>query len=218
ITNSIEIGLSAGDYNTFVKDKNGCLFNSGIATIAEPLQFTVSLGPDFVIKLRQDTQLFALVTNGIGLINYKWIVYDTSLLSCQNCPNPKLDTLFNPVLFKVIVTDENGCSASDDLNVLIDKTRKVFVPTAFTPNGDLINDVLLTHGETDAFIKTFQIFDAWGEVVFQADNFKLGDENIFWDGKFNGQMMNVGTFVWYMDIKYIDGVTELLKGSFDLLR
>ncbi len=218
ISNSIEIGLGAGNYNTYVKDKNGCTFKSGVAVINEPPPFTVSLGPDIVIKLRRDTQLFAEVTNGIGMINYKWVVYDTSLLSCQNCPNPKLDTLFNPVLFKVIVTDEHGCTASDDINVLIDKTRKVFVPTAFTPNGDLINDVILTLGETDAFVRSFQIFDAWGEMVFQATNFKLGDENVYWDGMFNGKLMNVGTFVWYMDIKYIDGVTELLKGSFDLLR
>lgn len=218
IPNSIEIGLAAGSYNTYVKDKNGCKVNSGVAIINEPLPFSVSLGPDFKIKLRQDTQLLAQVVNGVGLINYKWIVYDTSILSCQNCPNPKIDTLFNPVLFKVIVTDEHGCTASDDINILIDKTRKVYVPTAFTPNGDLINDVLLTHGEKDAFVRSFQIFDAWGEMVFQSLNFNLGDENVFWDGKLNGQLMNVGTFVWYMDIQYIDGVSELLKGSFDLLR
>jgi gliding motility-associated-like protein len=216
--NSVEIGLKAGSYNCFVKDKNGCVANAGTAVISEPLPFSVSLGPDITIKLRRDTQLNAVVTNGIGLINYKWIVYDTTLLSCQNCPDPKLPALFDPVLFKVIVTDQNGCSASDDVVVYVDKTRKVFVPTAFTPNGDNINDVLLTHGETDAFVKEFKIFDAWGEMVFEAKDFFLGDENIYWNGKFREKDMNVGTFVWYMEVKFVDGDVELLKGSFDLLR
>ena len=102
--------------------------------------------------------------------------------------------------------------------VNVDKTRKVFVPTAFTPNGDNVNDVLLTHGETDTYVRDFKIFDAWGEQVFEASNFKLGDPNIYWDGKLNGKEMNSGTFVWYLDVIYIDGDTDLVKGSFDLLR
>lgn len=217
-TNVIEIGLGAGTYNCYVKDKNGCVEPAGIAIVNEPPPFSVNLGPDITIKLRRDTQLLAVVTNGVGLINYKWVVYDTTLLSCNNCPDPKVDTLFNPVLFKVIVTDANGCSASDLIVVNVDKTRKVFVPTAFTPNGDNVNDVLLTHGETDTYVRDFKIFDAWGEQVFEASNFKLGDSTIFWDGKLNGKEMNSGTFVWYLDVIYIDGDTDLVKGSFDLLR
>lgn len=108
--------------------------------------------------------------------------------------------------------------ASDDIVVYVDKTRKVFVPTAFTPNGDNINDVLLTHGETDAFILEFKIFDAWGELVFEAKDFYVGDENIYWDGIFRGKNMNNGSFVWYIEVRYIDGDVELLKGTFDLLR
>lgn len=217
-TNSIEIGLTAGTYNCIVSDKNGCTADAGIAVVTEPLPFSVSLGPDIKIQLRRDTQLNAVVTNGTGVINYTWIVYDTSLLSCQNCPNPKLPALTDPVLFKLVVTDENGCTAFDDIVVYVDKTRYVFVPTAFTPNSDNVNDVLLTHGETDAFVEEFKIFDAWGEMVFEAREFNLGDKNVFWDGKVRGKDMNPGTFVWYMRIKFIDGDTELLKGSFDLLR
>ncbi|MCC6689218.1 MAG: choice-of-anchor L domain-containing protein [Saprospiraceae bacterium] len=216
--NSIAIGLGSGSYSCKVKDKNGCTVDAGIAVVTEPPPFSVTLGPDIHIKLRRDTQLNAVVTNGIGVLNYKWIVYDTTLLSCQNCPNPKLPALTDPVLFKLVVTDENGCTAYDDIVVYVDKTRYVFVPTAFTPNADNVNDVLLTHGEEDAFVEEFRIFDSWGEMVYEAKEFYLGDKNVFWDGKFRNKDMNPGTFVWYMRIKFIDGDVELLKGSFDLLR
>jgi len=218
INNSIEIGLEAGVYNCFIVDANGCSINAGIATINEPPPFTVSLGPDVIIKLRETTSLNAIVTNGVGIINYEWVVYDTSLLSCFNCPNPAVDTFFDATQFKVIVTDENGCSASDIVLITIDKTRKVFVPTGFTPNGDDVNDFVITLGEKDAFVKIFRIFDPWGEMVFEAVDFFVGDPTIRWDGAYKGKAMNPATFVWYMEVTYVDGEEEILKGSTTLLR
>jgi len=117
-----------------------------------------------------------------------------------------------------LITDENGCQAEDRVNLYVQKERKVFVPTAFSPNGDANNDRLLVHGEDGTRILTFRVFDRWGELLFETGDFMINDPVYGWTGEFRGQMMNSGVYIWALEVEYVDGATDFFKGSTTLIR
>ncbi|NNM95017.1 MAG: gliding motility-associated C-terminal domain-containing protein [Bacteroidia bacterium] len=88
----------------------------------------------------------------------------------------------------------------------------IFIPTAFSPNGDGQNDVLLPKGKN---VATFYmaIFDRWGNKVFESQSMSQG-----WDGTYNYKPMETGTYVYYADGTYTDGKTFHRKGNITLVR
>ncbi|MBK8490988.1 MAG: gliding motility-associated C-terminal domain-containing protein [Saprospirales bacterium] len=64
----------------------------------------------------------------------------------------------------------------------------------------------------------FRIVDRWGEVIYEGTNFPVNDPNVGWDGTFKGQSMNSGVFLWYVEVKYIDGLQQSFKGTTTLVR
>jgi gliding motility-associated-like protein len=120
--------------------------------------------------------------------------------------------------FEAYVLDSLGCRAEDQVLISIERPRKVFVPTAFSPNGDLTNDLLLVHGQKTSKALTFRVYDRWGEMVYEAKDFDFNDPNTGWDGTFRGEAMDPGVYVWVLEVQYVDGVTELYKGNTTLIR
>jgi gliding motility-associated-like protein len=95
----------------------------------------------------------------------------------------------------------------------------VFVPTAFSPNNDSYNDILMILGsQVVKNIKRFQIYDRWGEQVFAKANFKPDDPNFAWDGRHKGRDALPGVYVYYIDIEYMDNTTEIIEGDVTLMR
>ena len=178
----------------------------------------MDLGPDIRILFGQDTQLVALVQNARGVTQYAWSPADSLWLSCLDCSNPSVYSLEFPTYFEVVVTDSLGCKADDQILVSVEKPRKVFVPTGFTPNGDFTNDLLLVHGQSNSKALDIKVYDRWGELVFQLNNFAFNDETMGWDGTFRGQPSDPGIYVWILEVEYVDGVREVFKGNTTLIR
>jgi gliding motility-associated-like protein len=119
-------------------------------------------------------------------------------------------TVFKPGQYVVTVTD-NSCSASDSVNVVWGDCP-FFIPNAFSPNGDGVNDFFgVLNGVTLADF-SLQIYDRYGHVIFVSKN--VNDK---WNGTFKGKKMNTGTYAW--QIIYVNGLgyTKWLKGSVLLL-
>ena len=115
--------------------------------------------------------------------------------------------------------DENGCTSEDELNILVQVNRDLFIPNIFSPNGDQVNDVfLIGAGPALNEISILTIFDRWGNMVFQAEQFKANDPQRAWDGKKNGQPLNPGVFVYQLEAVYIDGSKAEKYGSVTLVR
>ncbi len=214
----VQIGLSAGFYVPKVIDKYGCIFELDTIIIDQRDPVLVDLGPDVTIILGENTQLFAQVANAAGQVTYSWSKEDSIWLSCLDCPDPFVDSLIYQNYFLVQVVDSLGCRAQDQILVTVEKPRKVFVPTAFSPNGDLNNDRLLVHGQQSAHILDFRIYDRWGELVFEGRDFDLNDPDTGWDGTFRNKPMDPGVFVWVLEVLYSDGYKEVLKGNTTLIR
>jgi len=126
--------------------------------------------------------------------------------------------LYYSQYFEVRVVDSLGCYGEDRIQVIVEKPRKVFVPTGFSPNGDLSNDILQVHGQSSARVLEFRVFDRWGELLYEATDFQINDTTTGWDGNFRGKAMDPGVYVWVLQVQYMDGAKETFKGNTTLVR
>ncbi|MEI6410833.1 MAG: choice-of-anchor L domain-containing protein [Bacteroidota bacterium] len=214
----IQIALGAGTYIPHVIDGNGCTAILDTVLIPQPDKLEVDLGPDFTLEIGRDTQLTAIVLNGLEPYSYAWRLADSVWLSCVTCPDPIVKQLFNQHWFELNVVDDNGCEASDRILISVEKPRRIYVPTGFSPNGDNENDRLVVHGQKTAKVLTFRVFDRWGELLYEASNFATNDVSSGWDGRFRGKDMDPGVVVWVVEAEYLDGTREVFKGDSMLVR
>ena len=162
---------------------------------------------DTTIKVGQTT-----IISASGAMNYLWSPNVNNSIACPTCSS----TVVQPtVTTKYVVQTSNSpyCKRSDFVTVKVDFTcGDFFVPNAFSPNGDGLNDLVNVHGFC---IGTYnlQIFSRWGEKVFETSS--LSDS---WDGTFRGKNMDTGVFVYRADGITIDGKPFSIKGNITLIR
>jgi len=166
-------------------------------------------GRDTAIVVGQPLQLQA--SGGIG---YFW--YPSTGLNNPAINNPVAmhDGSVDSIRYWVQVTDAAGCVDSATLLVKIFKVNpQIFVPSAFTPNGDGLNDKLRPIAVGIEKIEFFRIYNRWGQLVFSTTTNMDG-----WDGTIGGKEQSTNTFVWM--VKAIDylGNPIVQKGTTTLIR
>lgn len=103
--------------------------------------------------------------------------------------------------------------------LIVRKEDDVYVPNAFSPNGDGTNDFFTVYpGRSVLRIKQLQVFDRWGEAVFGAWDAPSFHPATHWHGSFRGMPCQTGVYVWFLEVEYIDGRVGLLKGDLVLVR
>jgi gliding motility-associated-like protein len=220
-TDSLFTGLAAGFHDFWVRDANGCISQDGYLLL-QPDAMTIALEGvvDGVLTINYGDSLLVtpVVGQGAGDLSYQWeeLAEDTSIV-CATCAelNVRPQTTRS---YTLMVTDANGCTASTEFKVFVRRDYSVFVPSAFTPNGDGHNDVLMVHAKDGTRIGFFRIYDRWGERVFEQSDFPANDAVFGWDGTFKGQPMDAGLFVWQLETIFEDGNSATFKGSSLLLR
>ncbi|MCB9082333.1 MAG: proprotein convertase P-domain-containing protein [Lewinellaceae bacterium] len=211
------IGLQAGNYTVYVRDGNGCL-QAQRFLVPEPLPLVVDAGdPSYSIRLGDTLVLQASATNARGAVDFQWIAPYPGTLSCLNCVQTTVRSQ-NTITYRLEGTDSRGCQGEDRVQVVVEKERIVVVPTGFTPNSDQNNDRLLVHGQQDAKVLSFRVFDRWGELVFSDNNFSVNDETRGWDGFFRGQEAASGVYLWYLEVEFSDGFRDIRRGQTTLIR
>jgi len=215
---NIFIGLSGGEYTVYATDFTGECTAQGVVTVIEPAELTVDAGEDIQLLYGDSIMLEAVPSDSADYI-YTWSSFAPDLnLSCTDCPTPQARP-FNQIMYTVTIESENGCVASDDVRVFINKEQPVFVANAFTPNSDGFNDVLYVQGGAAAErVVVFQVFDRWGELVFENRDTDINNKETGWDGSYRGQEMSPAVFVWYMEVEFIDGSVLPYQGHATLIR
>jgi len=194
-------------YTVIGTDLNGCSSSASSLITPSPVVITsknVSINYG-------DTIVISITTNGTS---YSW--NPSSTLSCNTC----LSTTASPnatTNYVVTVTDNNGCSRLDTITVTVIQKCKddIFIPNAFSPNLDLINDVLLIETENSDCLQNgiFQIFDRWGNKVFETIDITKG-----WDGKYKGKLCDPDVFAYRFSATLSGGQTIDKKGNISLLK
>ncbi len=109
--------------------------------------------------------------------------------------------------------DTNGCRGNDTADVRIDYRQTLFVPTAFTPNGDGNNDLFGVVNMSVQKIIEFRVFNRWGQEIFSTTDSRQG-----WDGTWKGVPQQTGSYNYIIRVSYPDGITDTFKGSVTLIR
>ena len=101
----------------------------------------------------------------------------------------------------------------------MDKPRRVYIPNAFSPNGDGTNDIFHISASTEVErITKFSIFDRWGEIVFNADGTLPNDPRFGWDGELKNRRLNSAVFVYLIEVLFVDGERKVYSGDVTLVR
>jgi gliding motility-associated-like protein len=133
-------------------------------------------------------------------------------LNFSNTQNP----VFNydkKIEYTIKITSPAGCITVDTLLVNLISTPYVFVPNAWTPNGDGHNDYLYPLTINISQLKYFRIFNRWGQKVFETNILGQG-----WDGLFHGKPQSTDVYTWALEAISSDGYNYKLSGRAVLLR
>jgi gliding motility-associated-like protein len=180
--------LTAGDYGIIITDINNCHADT-VITLTEPDSINIS----FIVTQPScsdmpDGEIRLAVTGGVpgAEYSYRW---------SDNSAGRSLSNVVKGV-YKVFVTDLNGCTARD--SVIVEPVTEICldIPNAISPNGDLINDVW-NIGRIDLYQKIeIKVFNRWGEVVWRSETGYPQP----WDGRSNGRPLPVDSYHYIIDL------------------
>ncbi len=208
--------LQAGAYDLVVQDMNGCEFNT-LFTLPEGNQPDLNLEPSVTLELGDNYTLQPqtnILPNQIDSI--RW--FPSTGLSCDTCLNPTILAMNNSA-YELTIMDQNGCQASANIIFQIIDEDRVFIPNAFSPlNNDAVNDIFQLYSKENYVqeIITMKIYDRWGNQVFESNNFEP-NSRIGWDGRFRNQNLQTGVYVYYFEVRLLNGSIRQYSGDVTLM-
>jgi gliding motility-associated-like protein len=205
--------LLPGTYSVLVQDVNGCETEVQLAEIVDPPVLNIELTSSIQYLEGEQAQIYANVNFSLDNIeSISW--YPPEGLSCIDCLNP-IVSIQDPSIYALTVVTENGCEERAFVNVLVDKSTDIFIPNIFSPNSDGENEIFMIYANTRNIkqIQTFEVFDRWGEKVFEQFNFQPNDPVHGWDGTLRGDELNPAVFAYYAKVEMIDGRIEFYEGD-----
>lgn len=182
---------------------NGCLSDTAKVNI-RIFGTKANAGNDTLIAAGIPFQL-----QGSGGVTYQWA--PPFGLNDPTLPKPTA-TIDKDMEYILTASSPAGCSSTDTVRIRVFQGLEIYVPTAFTPNGDGRNDILRAIPIGLKF-KYLRIYDRWGNLVFQTIDHRQG-----WDGSFQGKRMPTGTFTWSVSASTADGKAINRHGTLQLIR
>lgn len=209
----ISVALNPGNYLVKIQDGAGCI---------DSLLVLIPEAPALVLQFPQDT--FTLeegnriwLSPNVNFLPATLTWQPATNIECPSC----LETFaapLNTTIYTLTALSQEGCEASATVTIQVENTRHVFIPNAFSPNGDAVNDRFTLFADDQvAMVLSMTVFDRWGGEVFQARNFAPGAPNSGWDGKVNGRRLPPGVYVYLFEIQFTDGSVEWFKGEVTLI-
>ena len=194
-------------YYLYVTDSKGCVSlqrDTMIVTVTRPA--IVTAGKDTVLAIGQPMQLFAADVNHIGFTQYEWTPYYGLNNPFTANPTTILD---KEMYYTVTARTAIGCEASGNIKITVYKGPDIYIPNAFSPNADGMNDILRAIPAGIKDFHYFRIYNRWGNLVFiTADPLKG------WDGKIKGSPQTPGTtYMWMAEGVDYKGNTIQRKGT-----
>ena len=214
-TPSHTITLPASSANTVqLTVTNGVCADTANETVV--LDNEVKAGFDMPDILCPEDKL-VLVNTSTGLINtWRWnyAIGTSTLLTPEpiQFPTTNIETLYT---IKLVATNNTiGCSDSLSKQLKVLDNCFIAVPSAFTPNGDGLNDYLHPNNALKAINLEFKVFNRWGQLVFESRNWQ--DK---WNGKIGGIPQASGVYVWFLTYTRSDNGEKIFqKGTTTLIR
>lgn len=201
----VDVGPSVSTiYTVTVNNPGYCANTATVEVIVNSLPY-VYAGADTTINIDETVTLYGMGDTQVGFLSP-----ETYPLNCNLCPIVTVQ-LSESTCFILKGTSAAGCTNFDTVCVNITKDWNVYIPNAFTPNGDGINDLFIPAGYAIEKIN-MTIFDRWGAVIFQTDPDHQG-----WDGKYKGVICEQGVYVYQIEVISMGGASMKKVGHVTLL-
>lgn len=198
-------------YSLNVIDANGCVSlkrDSVVVTVTRPA--IVFAGRDTTLAIGQPLPLFAADVNNIGFIQYEW--FPAYGLNDPYIANPTA-VPDRDMVYTVTARTDIGCIASDDIRIKVYKGPDIYVPNAFTPDGNGVNDILRAIPVGIKDFRYFRIYNRWGTLIFTTNTSLNG-----WDGTIKGNQQSAGTYVWMAEGVDYKGNIVQRKGTVTVIK
>ena len=216
-TDPIFQGLQPDNYVLVIRDANGCEVED-VTSIAAAPDLQLEVNPNAQIDFGESFRINAQINFPLSEIDT--IIWTPARgLDCTDCLDPRATPLETQG-YRIRVETVDGCIAEEFLTIIVNEENPVFFPTAFSPNGDGVNDTFVPFASLTrvARIRSMNITDRWGENVFLGEDFAPNDVLAGWDGTLNGKLLNPQVLVYSVEVEFINGDTRIYKGDFTLMR
>ncbi len=206
--------LSPGVYELELIDQNGCVVLDEFEII-EPIALQSNLTSEITVDYGEEILLDPNLN--FSPLSITWSDAQSKVLGNDELLNITLEETQS---INLTATDENGCIIEQKILVKVKQPEDdIYAPSAFSPNGDQVNDfyeLFATQQVTN--IDKLMIFDRWGNLVFQAENYLPGDDIGKWNGTFKGKKLNPAVFIYSAQYTLVNGKEISKTGDLVLLR
>jgi len=210
---SLIVDVVPGNYTLTLQDDNDCIIETQV-TVSEAPIYTLDLGPDLYVNLGDSVRLEGLANFTIDSVVWTPTEFLNDITAPVTFSSPKVS-----IAYQLVAFDENGCSAENTVWVYVEQRSGIFIPNAFSPNGDGINDQFKIYGDDKVkSIRSFRVFDRYGSNVFMITNVAPDDPIAGWDGSHRGQMVDLGVYIYFAEIEFFDGHVEKVSGEVTVIR
>ncbi len=201
--------FNLGNFDVTVTDGNGCTASSNTVTTAQPNLPTFDLfaTPDSSFNFGESAILGATIDLNVPPVDsFDW--GPPVNISCLDCPDP----IVSPETDQVYILEvySQGCLIRDSIFIDIKFPNAYWIPKAFTPNQDGVNDRFFIIKESGVTVSAFQIFNRWGQKIY--------DNTFPWDGTSKGEQMDMGVYSYIFKLVLADGKELVEAGQVTLIR
>jgi len=148
----------------------------------------------------------------------KWNWTPGNALSCSTCSEPTAKPR-NKITYSVTAINDGNCKAKDEVTInLLCNNANIYVPNTFSPNADGMNDVFYPRGSGVFTIKSFKVFNRWGQIVYEKTNMSANNASEGWNGIVNGQKASPDVYVYIMEVVCENNEVFPFKGDISLIR
>jgi gliding motility-associated-like protein len=209
IANPLASPTMTTTYTVQGSDQYNCFIDKASINVTVAALPTVNAGPDMILSGGTSYQFLPIYSNDV----VKWAWSPGDYLSCTNCSSP-IATPVGDMTYIISVKNAYNCLASDTVKIATECGQShIYIPDAFTPNGDGFNSTFSIKGSGVRLVKSIGIYNRWGELIFSRKNFLLNDASAAWDGKYKGLTVPVGSYVYIAEFQCASGEIFTRKGT-----
>jgi hypothetical protein len=205
--------LGSGTFAIEITDANGCVAEETVVLLP-PTAIQEFVSDTIEIEKGDTITLNPAIT--ITPVNIDWTT-SSGQLSCDNCLTPSLA----PVLTTTVQLDVQGfgeCAASAIYFIIIADAAQVYIPNVIAPESTDNFSFTVYGDERVIRVRSLQIYDRWGGQMALIQDFAPNDPAQGWDGTYRGQVVQPGVYVYWAEVEYADGSTEIFSGDVTVLR
>jgi len=206
-------------YQVTGRDIYGCFSDTKSVTVAVGQYPQVTLPPSQTLATGTQYPIFSLITNG-PIASYLWT--PATDLSCDDCRQP-IATIKNNICYTLSATNIYGCEGSDTICfVAFCKDAQVKIPNAFMPGSNGVGNNrdkwFTVYGRGIGMVKRLTVFNRWGTIVFEKNNFPSNVPELGWDGRVRDVYASPDVYVYIAEVTCDNGSSFFYKGNVTILK